>query len=132
MRSTPTPTQRAELHDRVVRARFEPQPPPGAQRLAFDVYSAEANRHPDLHMGWWTWPAAETAGATAIRLEYQAKDTVEVYLETPSGDRAPVERWFNPEFRLPPLIQATLFWQNEAFEAHHQATVMIGVHDEAL
>jgi FkbM family methyltransferase len=125
--------ERIELRDGVARLSLRPVPPPNARLFVVDIYSAESNAHPEFHLGWWAWLAAETGDAEAIRLVYRSPDKVEVYLVCGDRERAARDRWFNPDYRLAPLQQMHVVWYDNRHQvARVQADVVVVVRDERL
>jgi 2-polyprenyl-3-methyl-5-hydroxy-6-metoxy-1,4-benzoquinol methylase len=126
-----TPTK-IELRDHEACLSFQPEPAPGDQLFVVDIYSADSNQHPEHHLGWWAWPAAEACDATGVRFAYRSSEDVEASLLTADGDRRAAHRWVNPDYRLEPLQRMSLIWQDVQFATKTQAQVTLAVTNESF
>lgn len=97
-----------------------------------DIYSTEGNVHPDLHLGWWRWPAEVAVRAEGVRFAYRSAEDIDVALVLPDGEYAPDEQWVNPDYQIGPLQQINLLWFDTQHAFREQAQVSLAVVDQAL
>jgi FkbM family methyltransferase len=125
--------ERVALDDGVAHLPFRPDPPPDGRLFVVDIYSFGPNAHPEFHLGWWAWPAAEALEADAIRLVYRSPAEVEIYLVCADGERSARDHWLNPDYRLAPLQHMQLLWYDDQHRvARAQASVIMTVGDDRL
>jgi ubiquinone/menaquinone biosynthesis C-methylase UbiE len=105
---------------------------PEDYRFVIDIYSADGHIHPDLHLGWWAWPAKQAVVATSIRLVYRSQKVVDVFLICDEGELTADEQWVNTEYHMTPRQNVQLIWYDPQHEAQVQQTVTMNVIDEHL
>jgi ubiquinone/menaquinone biosynthesis C-methylase UbiE len=121
-----------ELSDGELRLPFRPIPHRQEHLFVVDIYSALANKHPELHLGWWAFPREKALEAAEVRLIYRPPTEVAVYLVTPHGLHTAHEAWVNPDYCLTAYQQMSLIWYNEQHEPRKQEVVVVVVNDAAL
>jgi 2-polyprenyl-3-methyl-5-hydroxy-6-metoxy-1,4-benzoquinol methylase len=120
------------LHNGELRIPLRPQPASGEQIFVLDIYSALANKHPELHLGWWAWPRELAIHALEIVFVYQPSHEVAAYLVTPSGTHPAQNQWVNADYQLTAFQQVSLIWYNDQHIPRKQAVVVMTVQDMNL
>lgn len=121
-----------DLHDGEIRIPFRPQPTSDEQTFVVDIYSALANKHPELHLGWWAWPREIATQANEIVFVYRPAHEVAAYLVTP-GDKHPAhDQWVNPDYQLTAFQQVSLIWYNNQHVPRKQAVLVMTAQDRNL
>jgi SAM-dependent methyltransferase len=118
--------------DGELRLPFRPLPIGSEHLFVVDIYSSVANKHPELHLGWWAFPREKASQAVEIRIVYRPSIEIAAYLVTPHGAYEPVEQWINPDYCLMAFQQMSLIWYNERHEPRKQAVVVVAVNDAEL
>jgi FkbM family methyltransferase len=132
LRSGATTPTRIELRDGEARLPFSPELMSDDQLFIVDIYAAESNRHPEHHLGWWAWPAHQVNDVSTVRFVYCSPEEVDVHLMSAVGDLPAQHRWINPDYRLRPLQQISLTWQDAQLKSRPQVQLILSVDDERL
>jgi hypothetical protein len=132
MQAVETMPLRVELRESQAYVSLQPASIPNDHLFVVDIYSAESTQHPEFHLGWWAWPAADASAAQGIRFVYRSSHDVAAYLVCAEGEQAAQERWLNPDDRLAPLQHMNLLWYDEQHNHRVQGQVTLTITDEHL
>ncbi len=78
---------------------------PGAN-LTADIYAHDDRRHPDAHLGWWTFDVAGAANPLRLTFDLHAEPgdvTVRAAAGEPGAALPLAKSWVNPDYPLHPI-----------------------------
>ena len=69
-----------------------------------DLYSHLREKHPETHVGYWTFALPEGEAVTTFGMDLTAIGAGSLWKETGEGGEPAVDSWSNPDYVFDPVI----------------------------
>ena len=97
--------------------------------LAVDIYGFQPQTHPENHLGWWHFNPGPGTSTLRLALDLGRIGKKSVRLFKDGTELAPPNGWWNPDYRLKPLQECTLFVLNSKNEVLGYSRTLVKVDD---